>query len=647
MHMKMRAKGWLLVLALLLIAALVPTVAGAAGSEITQIKINSLTLPYVHTEVPYHVFDGHVHSFSGISFTTTTAGGTISGPQACNSASTAWYNATTGIELTEYDRTIDPGYDYYLQFTAMGPGSDDYFKPSFHQSSIDMSSLAIRPYKIELGTPGSGTTKWLEVKLYFHSINNYSKDGDSGFPNMISFGTTGIFAPQVFDGEKPSTEATIDTYFTRATDFTVSNIQWHPTDDLSRNVTVFDSDHNYVVTCDVSTVDGYAVFGGTDLSIFKDYLAIIAGGVWGQDTNINVEWVTPGKTIRITYYPETAKKIATVTLGGIETPVVGGMPQTVGFKTEKKGINVHLYKWLDANGQAFTGPFEIKDTYDLWLKLETAAGYTFSSTMTVDNVDIGDCGGTLMDLRGNAFDGPGTDEGEGVRYVWIRFKTGMPADPETPSTPTTPTTGTQTSADGSTYHLPGDGTASFVAPAGSSSTVTIPPTITVGGTTVTVTAIADGAFSGNKKITTVTIGKNVKTIGKKAFMNCTKLKTVKGGAAVKTIKDSAFSGCKVLKTFPAMGKLQTIGANAFKGCAKLPKFTLGAAVKSIGKNAFNGCKALKTITVKTTKLTSSNVKAGAFKGIYSKATFKCPKAKLKDYKTLFVKKGAPKTCRFK
>jgi len=96
-----------------------------------------------------------------------------------------------------------------------------------------------------------------------------------------------------------------------------------------------------------------------------------------------------------------------------------------------------------------------------------------------------------------------------------------------------------------------------------------------------------------------------------------------------------------------MAKLQTIGANAFKGCVKLAKFTLGAAVKSIGKNAFNGCKALKTITVKTTKLTSSNVKANAFKGINAKATFKCPKAKLKAYKTLFVKKGAPKTCKFK
>ena len=179
-------------------------------------------------------------------------------------------------------------------------------------------------------------------------------------------------------------------------------------------------------------------------------------------------------------------------------------------------------------------------------------------------------------------------------------------------------------------------------------TLIIPATVTAtDGTVCQVTGIANSACKGMKNLTTVTIGKHVKSIGKNAFASCTKLKTVKTASGVITIKDGAFSGCKALKTFPALGKLQTIGANAFKGCVKLAKFTLGAAVKSIGKNAFNGCKALKTVTVKTTKLSNSNVKAGAFKGIYKKAAFKCPKAKLKEYKKLFVKKGAPKTCKFK
>ena len=229
-------------------------------------------------------------------------------------------------------------------------------------------------------------------------------------------------------------------------------------------------------------------------------------------------------------------------------------------------------------------------------------------------------------------------------------------DPETTEEPTLtdepenpPTVGDTFTVSGLKYKVTAAKTVSFTGleKAKSKATVTIPATVTCAGATFKVTEIAAKAMYKDTKVATVSIGKNVKTVGKNAFASCTKLKTVKGGAAVTAIKDSVFSGCKVLKTFPAMGKLQTIGANALKSCVKLASFTLGAAVKSIGKNAFNGCKALKTITVKTTKLTNSNVGAGAFKGIYSKATFKCPKSKLKAYKTLFVKKGAPKTCKFK
>ena len=104
------------------------------------------------------------------------------------------------------------------------------------------------------------------------------------------------------------------------------------------------------------------------------------------------------------------------------------------------------------------------------------------------------------------------------------------------------------------------------------------------------------------------------------------------------------------KTIKANGKtykVTEIKASAFKGMKKLTAITIGANVKTIGKAAFQNCAKLKTITVKTTKLTNSSVKANAFKGIYKKATFKCPKSKLAAYKKLFVKKGAAKTCKFK
>lgn len=60
---------------------------------------------------------------------------------------------------------------------------------------------------------------------------------------------------------------------------------------------------------------------------------------------------------------------------------------------------------------------------------------------------------------------------------------------------------------------------------GSKKSVVIPDTITVSGKKYFVTSIADKACSG-KKITKVTIGKNIQKIGMKAFANCKKLKTV-------------------------------------------------------------------------------------------------------------------------
>ncbi|HBA98010.1 MAG TPA: cell surface protein, partial [Lachnospiraceae bacterium] len=71
-----------------------------------------------------------------------------------------------------------------------------------------------------------------------------------------------------------------------------------------------------------------------------------------------------------------------------------------------------------------------------------------------------------------------------------------------------------------------------------------------------VTAIAKNAFKNNKKLTKVTIGKNVKSIGKNAFKGCKNLKKI----VVKTKKLTA----------------KKVGSKAFKGInskavVKVPK----------------------------------------------------------------------------
>jgi sorbitol-specific phosphotransferase system component IIA len=57
-------------------------------------------------------------------------------------------------------------------------------------------------------------------------------------------------------------------------------------------------------------------------------------------------------------------------------------------------------------------------------------------------------------------------------------------------------------------------------------TVKIPDTVTIDGQSYKVTAIANKALKNNKKIKTVTIGKNVTKIGKEAFSGCKNLKKI-------------------------------------------------------------------------------------------------------------------------
>jgi hypothetical protein len=56
--------------------------------------------------------------------------------------------------------------------------------------------------------------------------------------------------------------------------------------------------------------------------------------------------------------------------------------------------------------------------------------------------------------------------------------------------------------------------------------ISVPKTVKIEGKTYQVTAIAAEAFKGNTKVTKITIGANVSSIGKNAFYNCKNVKTV-------------------------------------------------------------------------------------------------------------------------
>lgn len=192
----------------------------------------------------------------------------------------------------------------------------------------------------------------------------------------------------------------------------------------------------------------------------------------------------------------------------------------------------------------------------------------------------------------------------GEAQVTVTKKTDpKPGKPQTPVETTKPvgtTAKTETAFYKVTKATPDAAEVEFTASASKTvKSITIPDAITIDGVSYKVTSIADNAFKGNKKLTTVKLGNNITNIGK----------------------------------------------NAFSGCTALKSLTIPKNVTTIGSKAFNGCKNLKKITVKSTVL--KKVGSKAFKGINAKAVIKVPKKQLKTYQKLLKGKGQAKTVKIK
>ncbi|MDE6434081.1 MAG: S8 family serine peptidase [Lachnospiraceae bacterium] len=100
--------------------------------------------------------------------------------------------------------------------------------------------------------------------------------------------------------------------------------------------------------------------------------------------------------------------------------------------------------------------------------------------------------------------------------------------------------------------------------------VSVPDTVKINGYTFKVTKIGDNAFKSAKKLTTLTIGKNVKVIGKNVCKSCGKLKKI-------TIKSSS---------------IKSIGKNSFKSIHKKAVIRVPKKKKSSYKKMLKkaGCK---------------------------------------------------------
>ena len=169
------------------------------------------------------------------------------------------------------------------------------------------------------------------------------------------------------------------------------------------------------------------------------------------------------------------------------------------------------------------------------------------------------------------------------------------------------------------------------------------------------------------KTYTCTVCKATRTEVIKALGNSTKPKLKTGekitdkstGAVYKvtgknTVEYVKATSKKTSRTIPSTVKLKgikcqvtSIAAKAFKGDTKMKTVVIPSTIRKIGKEAFAKCKNLKSITIKTTYLSSKTVGANAFKGIYAKATIKVPKKQKKAYQKLLKAKGVGKKVKIK
>ncbi len=93
-----------------------------------------------------------------------------------------------------------------------------------------------------------------------------------------------------------------------------------------------------------------------------------------------------------------------------------------------------------------------------------------------------------------------------------------------------------------------------------------------------VTAIAPDAFRGTK-LSEITLGDNITTIGEYAFADCKNLKRVRIGQSVSMLPTGAFSGCESLEKIYVPEKVSTLGMNAFYKCNALVSFTYGGSAE--------------------------------------------------------------------
>lgn len=219
-----------------------------------------------------------------------------------------------------------------------------------------------------------------------------------------------------------------------------------------------------------------------------------------------------------------------------------------------------------------------------------------------------------------------------------------------------------TDANGINYRLNSNEGVSFASVAGYQGTETslnIPRSITVGGTTYPVTAVDWYAFTsadGNSTLERVTLPESIKNIYEGAFYGLPNLAKVVIPASVESVDPKAFSGYEgFVRSVPldveivgfgydprsnvvkeslfenltdvnsvTLVNIYAIGDKAFKNCSSLESITIPTTVRSIARSAFDGTTSLTKVIAKWTSASEIVNNGTIFYDQYRTATLYVP-----------------------
>lgn len=139
----------------------------------------------------------------------------------------------------------------------------------------------------------------------------------------------------------------------------------------------------------------------------------------------------------------------------------------------------------------------------------------------------------------------------------------------------------------------------------------IPSSVTYQGTTYTVTAIGNFAFSECTNLTSVIIPNSVTSIGIRAFDQCFQLTSIDIPNSVTSIKFGTFMVCISLQEVNLPNTITEIDSLVFYHCTSLTNITIPNSVTTIEYEAFINCTHLAKITIPSSVNT---IEPGAFYG---------------------------------